>query len=241
MHKGIFITGTDTDVGKTIVAAGLLHLLRSKGVDAVPMKPVQTGCTLENGVFKAPDLDFSILYSGLQYTDEEYQCMSPYKYKPACSPHLAGNLSGDLVDMKQILLYLEKLKTLREFVIVEGAGGIMVPLNNSDMMLDLMKAVGFPVVLVARTGLGTINHTLLSLQVLRNTGLKVLGVIFNNTVAPTPETKFICDDNVNTIAKCSGVNVLGNISHLGDFNESNFNVMKECFDRSIDYDTLLNM
>jgi len=236
-QKGIFITGTDTDVGKTIVTAGLLNLLRSEGIDAVPMKPVQTGCVLRNGEYTAPDLDFSLSYSELTYTEDEYRCMSPYKYGPACSPHLAGRLAECFPNIKNIVSSLKKLEECRELVLVEGAGGIMVPLNSNDMMIDLMKAIAYPVILVAHTGLGTINHTLMSIQMLRSLNINILGVVFNNTVKVKKEDKFIVDDNIKTVAEFGKVNILGVIDYLENI-QSNFDVMKNCFNNYVDYETI---
>ena len=240
MNKGIFITGTDTDVGKTIVTAGLLNLLCSNGVNAVPMKPVQTGCVLRNGVYRAPDLDFSISTAGLTISEEEYSCMSPYKYGPACSPHLAGELAGSFPKVEKILYSLKKMESKREFVLVEGAGGVMVPLNESEMMIDLMKEIDYPVILVSHTGLGTINHTLLSIQVLRNAGINILGVIFNNTKPPYEAFEFIREDNVKTIAERGQVNVLGVIDYLKNI-QDNIDALKDCFNRTVDYDVICRL
>ncbi len=240
-HKGIFITGTDTDAGKTIVAAGLLDLLRSCDIDAAPMKPVQTGCTKKENSFDVPDLDFSIRYSGLECTCEEYDCMAPYRYEPACSPHLAGQLAGYYPSIKEIIVKAERLNEMREFILMEGAGGIMVPLNESEMMLDLMKKISFPVILVSRTGLGTINHTLMSLQVLKNHGINVLGVIFNNTVSTNSDNKFIIEDNIQTIGRFGKVNVLGVIDNFGEVVENNFNKMKNCFKNNINIEKIISL
>ena len=237
MNKGIFITGTDTDVGKTIVTAGLLGLIRSNGVDAVPMKPVQTGCVLENGKYRAPDLDFSLSYAGVKFAEEEYTNMSPYKYGPACSPHLAGGMVDDFPYIEKIVSCLKKLESKREFVLVEGAGGIMVPLNDNEMMIDLMKATGYPVILVSHTGLGTINHTLLSVQVLSDAGIEISGVIFNNTEPPSEASEFIREDNIKTIAERGEVKVLGVVDYLENV-EDNIDALKESFTRTVDYDTI---
>ncbi len=237
-HKGIFITGTDTGVGKTIVTAGLLNLFRSNGVDAIPMKPVQTGCVLRNGVYKVPDLDFSISCAGLTFTEEEYNLMSPYRYGPACSPHLAGALAENSPDIKTITSCVRKLEECREFVLVEGAGGIMVPLNSNEMMIDLMKAIDYPVILVAHTGLGTINHTLLSIQILRHAGVSLKGVIFNNTKPQVEASEFICKDNVKTIAEHGKVNVLGVIDYLGGV-QNDFGMLRDRFNRVVNYENLV--
>lgn len=214
--KGIFVTGTGTDVGKTVVEAGILRMLIKQGIDAVPMKPVQTGCEIINGTLVPPDLVFSLETAGLHPDEEERKLMSPYCYEPACSPHLAGEMAGYSPELSTITDAVSQLGDKHELVVVEGAGGIMVPLNGSDTMLDLMRALDFPVILVAHAGLGTINHTLLSIQVLRNAGLTVLGVIFNKTHEYDPESAFIIEDNPKAVAKFGDIRVLGNLPYLPD-------------------------
>ena len=226
--KGIFITGTDTDVGKTIITAGLLKLYRSNGIDAVPMKPVQTGCESQNGKFSAPDLDFALDYSKLTCSDEELKLMAPHCYEPVCSPHLAGSLAGKFPEVKTIISHLKKLEKRRELVLAEGAGGIMVPLNKNEMMLDLMKATDYPVILVSHTGLGTINHTLLSIETLRRANIEIMGVIFNNTKPPQKESAFIREDNIKTISNQGKVKILGIINHIPDIH-NNFTKLENEF------------
>ena len=232
--KGLFITGTDTDVGKTVVTAGLLKMLRSNGIDAIPMKPVQTGCIEKNGKLTAPDLEFSLSYSGMDYTEEEMKYMSPCKYIPECSPHLAGEMAGIYPYIKDIMSSLDKLAKSRELVLVEGAGGTMVPLNDNEMMIDLIKETKFPVIIVSHTGLGTINHTLLTIKQLRSKGIQILGVVFNNTKPPEEGSKFIYDDNIKTIHKFGNVNILGVIDYIADINESS-NI---CFEKNIDFEII---
>ena len=234
MYKGMFITGTDTGVGKTVVIAGLIKMFRLNKIDAVPMKPVQTGCKLQNGILDAPDLDFLLKYSDLTCNDEELRLMSSYCYEPACSPHLAGKLSGKFPDIKMIISSLKQLEKLREFVLIEGAGGIMVPLNRRDMMIDLMRKIGYPVVVVAHIGLGTINHTLLSVQTLRMMGLKVIGVIFNNVLRPSKGSEFIYNDNVKSIAEFGDVDVLGIIDYIDDI-QQNLVETEKTFSKCIKY------
>ena len=195
MSRGIFITGTDTGVGKTLVTAGIVRWIRNRGIDAVPMKPVQTGAEKRGAQLVAPDLEFCLEACGLSPDPDEVRLMSPYLYEPACSPHLAGRMAGDYVQIPTIVDCARRLLDKHRVVFVEGAGGILVPLNERETMLDLMVALAYPVVLVSRVGLGAINHALLSVQALRSAGLEVLGVIFNRTEPPLPENCFIEDDN----------------------------------------------
>jgi dethiobiotin synthase len=217
--RGLFITGTDTGVGKTIVAAGIVRRLRARGFDAVPMKPVQTGCARRaDGSLDAPDLEFVLRAAGMTATEEEAALMCPYRYEPACSPHLAGRMAGREVKIGDIVKCAEKVRSAecgmrnqneRRVLVVEGAGGVMVPIDEIETMVDLMRRLGLPVVVVARAGLGTINHTLLTVGALRGAGMTVAGVVFNRTEAGGEADAFICEDNAATIARLGAVTILG--------------------------------
>ncbi len=179
--KSVFVSGTDTEVGKTVVAAALLAAARAGGIDAVPMKSVQTGCTRKGQRLIAPDLQFALKMASMRPTREEMDLMCPCRFEPACSPHLAARLCRGRVDMRNIRRSFQSLMEQHEAVVVEGAGGVLVPLSPRKTMLDLMRKFNLPVVLAARSGLGTINHTLLSVQEIRRTGLTVLGFFFVDT------------------------------------------------------------
>jgi dethiobiotin synthase len=213
--RGVFVTGTDTGVGKTLMAAGILRWLRSRGLDAVPMKPVQTGGRRDGERLVSTDLEFCLSAAGLRLSRNELGLASPYVYEPACSPHLAGRMAGQYPEISTIRDCAEVLLRNHRAVVVEGAGGIMVPLNESETMLDLMKTLGFPVVLVSRVGLGSINHALLSVQALRAAGLDLIGVVFNHTEPPAKEDGFIEEDNPRTIARFGDVRELGEVGYLG--------------------------
>jgi dethiobiotin synthetase len=203
---GIFVTGTDTGVGKTAVVAGLVSRFRAGGVDAVPMKPVQTGCRLAQGRPVAPDLAFCLKAAGLKPGRRDMADMAPYRFSPACSPHLAAKEVGVRISLPVIECAFRRLSRAHEVVVVEGAGGVLVPLNDRKTMLDLMIRLRLPVLLVARPGLGTLNHTLLSLQALHGAGLTVVGVILNQ--ATPGRWGWIEEDNVRTIERLGGVKVL---------------------------------
>ena len=213
MSRGVFITGTDTEVGKTIVTAGLLRQLRSAGVNAATMKPVQTGAEVSSdGKLTAPDLMVHHKAAEFVATPVETVLMAPYLYEPACSPHLAGRMAGRYPDIGHITDCARQLEARYEVLLVEGAGGVYAPLTESETMLDLMKALGYPVLLVAHRGLGTINHTLLSIKALRTSGLDILGVVFNEIEDVQPD--FIKQDNPKAIQSFGEVAILGNIDYL---------------------------
>ena len=215
MKRGLFVTGTDTGVGKTLITAGIVQWMQTHNVDAVPMKPVQTGAEVSDGRLFAPDLRFCLHAAGLHPDVEELGLMSPYLYRPACSPHLAARMEGRYPEVSAIGTCLSRLMDRHHSVIVEGAGGVMVPINEEQTMLDLMRLVDLPVLLVSRLGLGAINHALLSVQVLNSAGLQVAGIIFNSTVPSTKEDGFIEEDNPMAIASFGKVSILGKIPYLG--------------------------
>ena len=212
MIQGVFITGTDTGVGKTVVAAGVLACGRARGMDLVPMKPVETG--VEEGEVEGTDLGTCLTAAGMRAGAGEVEMMGPYRYGPASSPHLAGRLAGRYPEVGRIVTCAEALSARHAGIVVEGAGGVMVPLDERLLMLDLMQAMGLPVVLVARRGLGTINHTLLSLGALRGAGVRVLGVALNETRAG--ERDFVDEDNPKAIEAFGGTRVLGRIGYQGE-------------------------
>lgn len=175
--RGLFVTGTDTDAGKTTVTAALLRALSAAGVPALAVKPVQTGCTPDTNGLLAPDVACYESAGGRGIVLETFE--------PPCSPHLAAQLAGRPLTVSGLL---SRLEAVGEPMLVEGAGGIYVPLNDRETLLDLMAAAGLPVLLVVGNRLGCINHALLSLDALCGRGLHVCGMILNR---PVPETA--CD------------------------------------------------
>jgi len=167
MPERFFITGTDTGIGKTVVSALLCAAL-----DAYYWKPIQTGTR------EGTDSRTVARIAERPRTKILREC---YRFAPPVSPHLAAQKAGVRIDFDKIRLPAIGVK---ENLIVEGAGGVLVPINDAQLMTDLMKHFGFPVLLVARTTLGTINHTLLSLAALRTARLSVRGVIMAGKPAP---------------------------------------------------------
>lgn len=167
--NGIFVTGTDTNVGKTIVSAAFTIALRGGGKNVRYWKPVQTGIEADDDTRTVRQLagcaDREILDDG-------------FRLEKPLSPHLSAKLAGMKITIEKIFEFLPA-ETNDDFWIVEGAGGVFVPLNDDDLMIDLMKRLDLPVVVAARSSLGTINHTVLTVEALRNRGLKILGVVMN--------------------------------------------------------------
>jgi dethiobiotin synthase len=178
---GFFITATDTGIGKTFVCR-LLIASFMKIMPVTYFKPVQTGCLPDaENELKAPDFEY-ILEKGLTRT-REYHTHVPYRFKEACSPHLAARLARRDISFNYINDCFQKLAKHGDrsvMVIVEGAGGVFTPLGKGAFMLDLMALLDLPVVLVVSPKLGTLNHTLLSMGALRERSLRLAGVVMND-------------------------------------------------------------
>jgi dethiobiotin synthetase len=210
--NSVCIAGTDTDIGKTVAAAAVLCALRGHGIDAVPMKPVQTGAASDGNRLVSPDLRFCTAMAGLNPDPREEALMAPYLFEPACSPHLAAAGCGREISFAHIVESLAALLERRQGVVVEGAGGLLAPLSEEKTQLDLIARLDLPVILVARPGLGTINHTLLSLHELDRAGLRVLGVVFCET-QPTQWGE-IEKENRRIIERMGETAILGRIPFL---------------------------
>jgi len=166
--KGFFVTGTDTSVGKTICSAVLMNNLR-KTREVCYWKPIQTGIEEDDDTETVKTLANC---AGEEIFDVGFRLEKPL------SPHLSARLANVEITIGKTLQFIENKKNSK-FWIVEGAGGIFVPLNEKELMVDLIKALNLPVIVAAHSGLGTINHTLLTLEALRNLNLEIFGVILN--------------------------------------------------------------
>jgi dethiobiotin synthetase len=167
--RGIFVTGTDTGVGKTVLAAALAAALRADGVDVAAFKPAVTGID-EPEVGRPADHDLLAAAAG-RVPDE----VARHRFGPAVSPHLAAQLAGTALDPAALVATARGLRA--EVVVAEGVGGLLVPLTLGYTVRDLAVDLGWPVVIAARPGLGTINHSLLTVESARAAGLDVRAVV----------------------------------------------------------------
>lgn len=210
--RGLFITGTDTSIGKTVVAAAITSILAADAQDVVPVKPVQTGCVAGESGLSAPDLEFCLRMAGMAPERDPGEALCPFKFESACSPHLAAEQKGARLCAQAVADAVGRIAQQHEILIVEGAGGILVPLNTTETMLNLMQTLDLPVVLVARSGLGTINHTLLSLRALRDAGCRLAGVVINDCM-PTDHGP-IERDNRQVIESMGEIPAVLRLPHL---------------------------
>jgi dethiobiotin synthetase len=194
---GVFVTGTSTEVGKTVVAAVIAHTLAAEGKRVAVFKPAVTGLEEEG------ETDHALLRraSGSSQSDEE---IAPYRYQPPASPHLAAAMAGEEIEMQRLQQVARVAAEDADAIVCEGVGGLLVPLSPTYLVRDLAVDLGYPVVIVASPGLGAINHTLLTLESARAAGLEVTAVVLN----PWPENPTeIESDNRKTIAGLGEVRI----------------------------------
>jgi dethiobiotin synthetase len=199
-NRGFFITGTGTDIGKTYISALLARGL-AKHAAVSYMKPIQTGCRKNRkGELLAPDFEF-VNKTGI-IVGSDYGLHVPYRFEPACSPHLAARLSRIHINIDVIKSCIDDICAKPEMkdgcILVEGTGGILVPIDMQQSMLHLMLALDLPVILVTTPDLGTINHTMLSLCALRSVHVKLGGMIVNN--CNNTKEDFIYKDNLQVLS-----------------------------------------
>lgn len=206
--KGMFITATDTGVGKTVVTAGLALAIQATGLRAGVIKPVQSGHHNDD-----PQSD-GMRLKRLTGVDDPIDVMVPYSFQAPVAPGLAAEWENQTIDQKRILQHIATLSQKVDIVLVEGAGGLMVPLGNDWTIAHLAKMIGFPLFIVARPSLGTINHTVLTTMGARQMGLHPLGVVFNQSAKG--ETDLSVTDNARFIEALAQIPVLGTIPWIED-------------------------
>lgn len=207
MLKGIFITGTDTEVGKTFVTACLTALLREQNMNPIPYKPIQSGAIKTDQGLIAEDVE--VYRKVLSFTDTQETYCS-YALERPVSPHLAAKQEGRKISFEEIEGHFNALKNNHDFIVVEGAGGLAVPLiqekDRIHLTGDLIQQLQLPILLVTHPGLGTINHTLLSVSYAKSMGIPVLGLIVNQWPEhPTEMEK----DNIQMMEKLCQIPILG--------------------------------
>jgi dethiobiotin synthetase len=206
--RGIFITGTDTGIGKTFVGIGIARALRAAGVDVGVMKPAETGCSVRRGALYPKDA-LSLMRAAK--SADALDLVNPYRFQAPLAPSVAAAQEGSMIVLPRLAATYRKLARMHTFMIVEGAGCILVPLTSTSDFLDLAALIGLPVLIVARPGLGTINHTLLTVMAIRCRGLAIAGIVINHS--ENRRTDGAALTNPAVIAQRSGVPVIGIVRH----------------------------
>jgi len=205
MGHAIFVTGTDTGVGKTFVTCGLARLLMSYGYSVGVMKPVETGCVMRDDALYPEDGWRLKEASGCAETIEQ---ICPYRLPDPLAPSIAAERAGVRIDIDRMLTVLEEIKGAHDITLVEGAGGLMVPLVPSYTFADFARVAKLPVIVVAANKLGVINHLLLSLEHASCKGLTVLGYVLNRI---SDEPSIAVETNREVLLGMTGVPCLGEL------------------------------
>ena len=234
---GIFITGTDTGVGKTVVAAGLALVLRERGMRVGVMKPVATGCFGEGKRLVSGDAVYL-----LEASENEHPPLSnPVRFRNPLAPSVASVIEKKEVPIEQILKAYRELQRHYDFIIVEGIGGLLVPLTKEYFVANLVHEFSIPLVIVAKGGLGTINHTLLTVDAATIRGFEIRGIIFNRM----PRVNFSIAEitNPKVIHDITGIPILGTLPELDDVDVDTcrFGTLKETFKERIDLDRIFGL
>jgi len=212
--RGIFVSGTDTGVGKTMIAAALIRSACRRGMRVAALKPVETGCLSENGKLIPADGLFLREAAGLSLPIDQ---IVPVRYAAPVAPMVAARMEGYQVDLEAIHEAYRRLAVSYELVVVEGAGGLMVPISDRSggyFMIDLVRDLGLSLILVAGTRLGTINHTLLSIRQAEAAGIPIAGVVLNQVLLPVND--FAEPTNPALLRELLSVPVIGPFPHCAE-------------------------
>lgn len=220
LEKGVFITATDTEVGKTAIASWLAACLKRKKIKVGVMKPVASGS----------DDDAKLLKKAAGANDS-LKTINPVYFKQPLAPISAARIEKKRINLNKIFKAYNHLAKKYDFLIVEGMGGILVPLKSNFLVADLIKKLNLPVIIVARPNLGTINHTLLTVNAAKNYGLKIKGVIINypKPSAPNKAGRLAEKTGPEVIEEISRIPILGTIPFFRNIKQIDY-----IFERNID-------
>lgn len=211
--RGLFITGTDTGVGKTMLTAALCAALRAEGLNIGVWKPVQSGARLGRGLTDGERL---LAYTGLHEPPEK---VAPFTFEAPLTPLLAAKQEGVALTIQEIIAAGEPLVAGYDGLLIEGAGGVAVPLTEDALVIDFISELGLPTLLIARSGLGTINHTLLTAAYLRQRAIPIAGVILNDGDELVTQNDASVESNASLIERYGDLKVLGRFPRMdGELN-----------------------
>ncbi len=210
MGNSFIVLGTDTGVGKTVVCAGLLLAFRAIGLEAGVQKWVSTG----DRFGFSEDVEFCLRAARLEkdfFPLIRSEHLNPYSFVYPASPHYASKLAGVSIDSARIKRLYQEYKDLMDLLIVEGVGGTLVPLREDLLLLDLVEQLKLPVVLVVKNVLGAINHTLLSIEAIRQRSIPIIGLLYNDAFGCNQDIKA---DNIKIIGKLSNLPTIGRMPYM---------------------------
>lgn len=211
MSKGYFVTATGTDVGKTFITALLVKKWRDSGIDAGYYKAALSGAELRDGKWIAGDADYVKRIANLPDTQEQ---LVSYVYKEAVSPHLAARKEGNPVELAKVKDDFDAVRNRHEFIFAEGSGGIICPIRYDDQkifLVDIMKTLNLPLVIVTTAALGSINACVLTVEYARRRGLDVRGLIVNRYGSSGNQE--MEDDNIRMMQDLTGLEILAKVKN----------------------------
>jgi dethiobiotin synthetase len=204
--RGVFITGTDTAVGKTVVTAALIAALRQRHVTVGAMKPVETGCQVSDGESDAVRLRQA---AGMA---EPLELIAPYRFEAPLAPLAAAQDTGRKIDPAKIHAAYQTIASRYSCVLIEGIGGVRVPITEDVEVIDLIRTLGLPTVVVGRAALGGVNHAMLTVEALQRRNITVLALALNAT-GPAESHPAQASSTVALLRQMAGVPVLGPVPH----------------------------
>ncbi len=217
----IFVAGTDTEVGKTVLSLLLMQFFYANGCIPFYIKPIQTGCN--DPYDKESDAKFIYKHVG-QLTKKDPADSIVYCFRKPKAPYFASRNEGKNIDLRTIQDALDKKSRIYSPVIIEAAGGLLVPVNEKTLIIDLIKITDASPLIAARAGLGTINHTLLTIEALHKRDIQPAGVVFIDA-GEKPAPQDMISENIETVESYSGIKVAGVIGRINDFS----NPEKQCY------------
>jgi dethiobiotin synthetase len=216
MNAGCFITGTDTGVGKTVVATAVARCLIQRGINVGVMKPVETGCVSEDGC-----LSDAIRLRTAAGASDPLELVSPYRFTVPLAPLVAARLSGVTIQLDRIGAAFKRLSSDHDFVVVEGVGGVLVPIANDLDLRDVIVGLDLPAVVVGRAALGGINHALLTIEALQRRRIEIVGVVLNQQAGSVSNSdRLQAESTVQVLRERGGVPVFGPLSYESELNHS---------------------
>jgi dethiobiotin synthetase len=214
MVKGFFVTGTDTEVGKTVVSGAILRTLISLGLRACGMKPVETGCRRQGGMLIPDD---GLFLKNISEVDEALDDITPYCFEAPLAPLVASWEDKKEIDELWLERSFDRLSDKYDALVVEGVGGLLVPITRDSSVADIARVFGLPVIVVASPFLGTINHALMTVECAIMSGLEVAGIVINYYRAP--EDTIAEQTNPDVLEELMPVPIIGVMPHLEEINK----------------------
>ena len=231
----LFITGTDTGIGKTLVGSGIAAALTAQGKRVGVLKPAETGCDMRDGELYPDD---AMRLAGYALSTLPIETVCPYRFSPPVAPSVAAEQAGVTIQPERIVEVFQTIADQHEVTLVEGAGGLLVPLVGRYSFADLARDLGIPILVVVGSKLGALNHTLLTLHCIAARGLPLAGYILNH---PTPTTDDAIRTNATTLANLTDAPCRGIIPHLmlSEDIDQNRKMLSELFATAVDLPGLL--